>query len=86
MVMWNNPGKGVASSPTSQYSSYWKESLDYGRQLTIINETDKICKEPSLNFKTTRLTKTKSQITVVNIKTKKENLKLAQVLIASGKV
>ena len=36
-VEWTNPGKGVAASPTSQCSSYWKESLlvalDYGRHL-----------------------------------------------------
>ena len=35
--MWNNPGKGVASSPTPRCRSYWKESLrvtlDYSRQL-----------------------------------------------------
>ena len=36
-VKWNNPGKGVAPSPTPQCSSYWKGSfrvtLDYGRKL-----------------------------------------------------
>ena len=36
-VKWINPGKGVAPSPTSRCSSYWKGSLritlDYGRQL-----------------------------------------------------
>ena len=36
-VKWSNPGKGVASSPTPQYSSYSKGSfqvtLNYGRQL-----------------------------------------------------
>ena len=36
-VKWNNPGKGVAPSPTPRCSSYWKGSLpitlDYGRQL-----------------------------------------------------
>ena len=36
-VKWSNPGKGVAPSPTSWCSSYWKGSLwvtlDYGRQL-----------------------------------------------------
>ena len=36
-VKWNNPGKGVAPSPTAQCSSYWKgsplDALDYGRQL-----------------------------------------------------
>ena len=39
-VKWSNPGKGVALSPTSQCSSYWKGSLrvalDYGRQLYFI--------------------------------------------------
>ena len=38
MVKWSNPRKGVAPSPTSRCSSYWKRSLlvalDYGRQLT----------------------------------------------------
>ena len=36
-VKWNNPGKGVALSPTLQCSSYWKGSLlvshFYGHQL-----------------------------------------------------
>ena len=36
-VKWSNPGKGVAPSPASWYSSYLKESLqvvfDYGCQL-----------------------------------------------------
>ena len=36
-VKWNNPGKGVAPSPTPQCSSYRKGNLqitlDYGRQL-----------------------------------------------------
>ena len=36
-VKWSNPGKGVASFPTPQCSSYWKRSLlvalDYGCQL-----------------------------------------------------
>ena len=36
-VKWSNPGKGVAPSPTPQYSSYWKGrllvALDYGRQI-----------------------------------------------------
>ena len=36
-VKWSNPGKGVAPSPTPQFSSYWKGSLlvalDYARQL-----------------------------------------------------
>ena len=36
-VKWSNPGKGVAPSPTSQHSSYWKRSLqvtlDHGHQL-----------------------------------------------------
>ena len=39
-VKWSNPGKGVASSPTPQCSSYWKGSLlvalDYGSQLYFI--------------------------------------------------
>ena len=38
-VKWSNPRKGVAPSPTSRCSSYWKGSLlvalDYGRQLLI---------------------------------------------------
>ena len=38
-VKWSNPGKGVASSPTTRCRSYWKGSdlvaLDYGRQLLI---------------------------------------------------
>ena len=38
-VKWSNPEKGVAPSPTPQYSSYWKGSLlvalDYSRQLTL---------------------------------------------------
>ena len=38
-VKLSNPGKGVAPSPTSQCSSYWKGSLrvtlHYGRQLTL---------------------------------------------------
>ena len=37
-VKWSNPGKGVAPSPWSWFSSYWKGSLlvalDYGKQLT----------------------------------------------------
>ena len=36
-VKWSNPGKGVAPSPTSRCSSYWKGTLlvalDYSRQL-----------------------------------------------------
>ena len=36
-VKWSNPGKGVASHPTPQYSSFWKGSLrvifDYSCQL-----------------------------------------------------
>ena len=36
-VKWSNPGKRVAPSPISWYSSYWKGSLqvalDYGNQL-----------------------------------------------------
>ena len=36
----SNPGKGVAPSPTSRCSSYWKGSLlvalDYGRQLYLL--------------------------------------------------
>ena len=36
-VKSRNPGEGVVSSPTPQYSSYWKGRLlvthDYGRQL-----------------------------------------------------
>ena len=39
-VKWSNPGKGVAPSPTSRCSSYWKESLlvalDYGRQFYLL--------------------------------------------------
>ena len=39
-VKWNNPGKGVAPSPTSWCSSYRKGSLrvtlDYGRQLYLL--------------------------------------------------
>ena len=39
-VKWSNPGKGVASSPTSWCSSYWKGSLlvalDYGRQHLLL--------------------------------------------------
>ena len=39
-IKWSNPGKGVAPSSTSQYSSYWKGSLlvalDYGRQLYLL--------------------------------------------------
>ena len=39
-IKWYNPGKGVASSPTSQCSSYRKGSLrvtlDYGRQLYLL--------------------------------------------------
>ena len=38
-VKWNNPGKGVAPSPTPWCSSYWKRSLpvalDYRRQLYL---------------------------------------------------
>ena len=38
-VKWSNPGKGVAPSPTTWYSSYWKGilqiTLDYSRQLYI---------------------------------------------------
>ena len=37
---WSSPGKEVATSPTSQCSSYWKGSLlvalDYGRQLYLL--------------------------------------------------
>ena len=44
-VKWSNPGKGVAHSPTTQCSSYWKGSLqvglDYIRQLDI--SLDKVC-------------------------------------------
>ena len=36
-VKWSNPGKGVAPSPTTRCSGYWKKSLlvalDYGCQL-----------------------------------------------------
>ena len=39
-VKWNNPGKGVAPSPTPRCSSYWKRSLlaafDYGCQLYLL--------------------------------------------------
>ena len=39
-VKWSNPGKGVAPSPTTRCSSYWKRSLlvtlDYGRQLYFL--------------------------------------------------
>ena len=39
-VKWSNPEKGVAPSPTPQFSSYWKGSLlvtlDYNRQLYFI--------------------------------------------------
>ena len=39
-VKWSNPGKGVASSPTSRCISCWKKSLlvslDYGRQLYLL--------------------------------------------------
>ena len=38
-VKWSNPRKGVAPSPTTQYSGYGKGSLrvalDYGRQLLL---------------------------------------------------
>ena len=38
-VKWSNPGKGVAPSPTSWCSSYWKGSLlvtlNYGHQLYL---------------------------------------------------
>ena len=38
-VKWNNPGKGVAPSPSPRCSSYWKGSLqvtlDYSRQLYL---------------------------------------------------
>ena len=38
-IKWSNPGKGVAPSPTSSWSSYWKGSLqiilDYGCQLYL---------------------------------------------------
>ena len=38
-VKWSNPGNGVAPSPTTRCSSYWKRSLritlDYGWQLHI---------------------------------------------------
>ena len=39
-VKWSNPGEGVAPSPTSRCSSYWKGSLlvalDYSRQLYLV--------------------------------------------------
>ena len=39
-VMWSNPGKEVAPSPTPLFSSYWKGSLrialDYDRQLYLL--------------------------------------------------
>ena len=39
-VKWSNPGKGVASSPTPQCSSFWKGSLqvalDYSHQLYLL--------------------------------------------------
>ena len=39
MVKWNNPGEGVAPTPTPRCSSYWKGSLrvtlDYSRQLNF---------------------------------------------------
>ena len=40
MIKWSNPGNGIAPSPTSWCSSYWKGSLrfipDYGRQLYFL--------------------------------------------------
>ena len=40
-VKWSNPWKGVAPSPTPRCNSYWKGSflvtLDYGRQLFLLN-------------------------------------------------
>ena len=43
-VKWNNPGKGVAPSPTPRCSSYWKGSLlvvlDYGCQLNLLYYID----------------------------------------------
>ena len=37
---WNNPGKGLAPSPTPRWSGYWKESLqvahNYGRPPIIL--------------------------------------------------
>ena len=42
---WSNPGKGVALSPTSRCSNYWKRglrvALDYGRQLYFIYNNDR---------------------------------------------
>ena len=39
-IKWRNPGKGVAPSPTTRCSSYWKGSLrvafDYSRQLIML--------------------------------------------------
>ena len=43
MVKWNNPGKGVASSPTSLSNSYWKGS--FGHQLYILQGSKKRLKE-----------------------------------------
>ena len=48
-VEWNNPGKGVALSPTLQCSSYWKGSLlvtlNYGHLLFLFIQYSIISKD-----------------------------------------
>ena len=53
-VKWNNPGKGVAPSPTPRCSNYWKGNLlvalNYGRQLYFTYTVFVHLPSPSENY------------------------------------
>ena len=71
-VKWNNPGKGVAPSPTPRCSSYWKGSLlvtlDYGHQLFTFYIDSKLTKfEPKMNNTRNDWTKYSNKICLIFI-------------------